>query len=691
MFKHFLLFLTFILFSVSSIAQCKASQRSKVLVQTLERMHYAPIENNEENQQRVAHNFFLGLDPYRVLFSETDVKNTGIHQPYFMDTLSDNNCAFIDAMMVLYTQRIKQFGIELNAGTSQAISFAKDDSITFGYAGTPQFASDDEGRKKRLQKLIRLHCLLNANEMLEDGNTLPELLKKNDAEIRETVKLDLNCDINQARQFENDIDQTNYLIECLQSAIAEAYDPHTEYFDAATKNAFSKSLSSDGRSFGLFISENENHEKVIGGLMPGGHAWRQNTVNVGDKILSVQLGIIRLVDFRCMNVAEFESLIDNGSENKMILELEKSSGEKQVVMIRKELVRTEDNVINGLLLEGNDQKVGYISLPAFYSSGSFYVDNGCANDVGKEILKMRNDGINGLIIDVRNNGGGDLSEAIELAGLFIDVGPMGMLVDRAGKPSILKELNKGVLYSGPLVIMINGFSASASEILAAVLQDYNRALLVGNASYGKSTAQRICPLHSNINQMNATTQPLAYVKVTGSMAYRITGNTHQKTGVQPHIALTDVYAQMGITEAAYPTSLSGSFVDKPLTYKKFSDFPLDSLRAKSNRRMAASEYEQYLLANKSRWQKKEFTLRLDPIHFTDELKKPEAFAELNKELLEKLKCPFVITAAEESLFLIKMDEYLSEVYEYQKVSLSEDFQLHETFNIMCDLISLQSK
>jgi carboxyl-terminal processing protease len=695
-FRYFLLLrisfaATIFLVSQDTFSQCKTSVRTKVMVQTLARVHVSPIQNNEHNSSAIAEAFFLKIDPYRILYSQVDLSDAAVHRKYFLDTLDHHNCDFIEQMLVLHKERLIKFHKELGEYTSSAITFLKGDSITLNWSRHREFTKNDDERKKRFQKIMRYRTLMQADELAEENGTIAATLKTNESQIRLLIKEDLDCEVDILNQLKTDQEISDYLMEALLQAIAEGYDPHTQYFSIEKKNAFSALVSSDGKSFGIIIDDNENNEKIIAGLIPGSAAWKQNNVHVEDKILSIKLGAKAIEDFRCTSGEELSAMLDNSAENRVELQLQKSSGEKILVQLRKEVIQSEDNVINGLILENDKQKVGYISLPAFYSSGSFYVDKGCANDVGKEILKMKAEGIKGLILDLRNNGGGNLGETIDLAGLFIDVGPIGMLVDNTGKPGILKELSKGVLFDGPLIIMINGFSASASEFLAGVLQDYNRALIVGSTSYGKSTAQSIFPIYNSINQFNSKNEPLAFVKATQSIGYRITGYSHQKKGVVPDLQLTNVYGQLGISESTYPNAIDAEFVDKPLIYKKFKSLPIEELQKRSKARLDNDEVVQYIISNKSKWQKSEYTLHLDPTSFDKELLKLNAHKEFMEEIVPRLKCPFSVTTTTANLSVIAMDEYLKEVFEFQKQDANEDFQLHETFLILCDLISLSNQ
>lgn len=679
-------------------SQCKTSQRSHVMVQTLARVHYAPVANNVQTQEFIALNFFLQIDPNRVLFTQADVNNTKNFQPYFLDTLSNSNCDFIEGIIALYKEHLLRFNEEVSTISRAKLNFIANDSIRLSVRGGKTFTATEEMRKIFLEKSFKVDVLQYALKMQEEKDSpetipqpLTDYIKANESIIKSNVASELICEVDKAQSFKTDADYEAFLMEALLKAIALAYDPHSAYFDMTTNKSFTGSLSSDTRSFGIIIADNDAHEKVIAGLVPGSDAWRQNTLNVNDKILSVTIGGKQITDLRCIKAEELTGMLDNNANNRASIEIEKESGNKQVVQLRKEAIRVDENVITGLILQEGSTKIGYLSLPAFYTSSSWYVDKGCANDVGKEIMKMNQEGIKGMILDLRNNGGGALHEAVDLAGLFIDVGPICMTVAKDGKPTIVKELNKGTLYNGPLIVMVNGFSASASEVFSAVLQDNNRALIVGQRTYGKSTGQAMFPIHNNVKQLGSTNTPLAYLKATGFMVYRITGKTHQNSGVEPHVSLPNIFAELDISESSYSNTLQGGFVEKNLVYKKAADLPTDSLLQRSKRRMAASAYYLRLNENKAIWPKKEYAIALNPKVFEKEMEKTNAYADFILSLEKELKCPFEITAATANLMVIKVDAYLKTVFDEQSKMLQKDADLHETFHIMKDLIQLQPK
>ena len=248
--------------------------------------------------------------------------------------------------------------------------------------------------------------------------------------------------------------------------------------------------------------------------------------------------------------------------------------------------------MKGFLLKGA-KTVGYISLPAFYtdwedSKGA----NGCANDVAKEILKLKKENIGALILDLRYNGGGSMEEAVALSGLFIDAGPVGQVKSRETKVFTMKDVNRGTVWDGPLLVLVNGSSASASEMVAGTLQDYNRALILGSPTYGKATAQVVLPMDTTIDLTNFNGQATAssYIKVTISKLYRVNGTTAQASGIKPDIALPDPPEAMVQREADEPFALSPTPIEANKYYHPLPALPLAAEQEIATRAMAANDY-----------------------------------------------------------------------------------------------------
>ena len=678
--RIFFLLVLLVLRSSDLISQCIASRNSLLLLRELNAFHYAPLPLNAASGERVIDEFFLQIDPHRILFDKNDINSMRSWANLLLDTGSNEACKFIVTTSDLYVQRKKELLVMLSELSKVKPAMNSSDTIFFQRKDVRSFESNHEERIKRIKKLFRFEYLILAMQRKEEGVSIEQYLASSDAMIRADVLPSFLC--SRGLDEKSVVDEI-FFIDCLLKAIAVAHDPHSAFFGAQEMQDFTSSLSSDSKTVGVFFEKDNNGNMLVGGLLPGGPAWKMNNVNVGDRIISVSSGSVNLSSFQCMEPGELENKIDFSNSDLLDLYIEKTGGVRVHVILRKEPARVDENVINSAILSDGSHKIGYVSLPAFYSSSSYFIDKGCANDLGKEIMKLNADKMSALILDLRNNGGGDLEEATDIAGLFIDVGPIGMMTDNSHKPIVIKELNKGVIYAGPLVILINSFSASASEVIAAVLQDYNRALIVGTTSYGKSTAQQIIPLP--IEKLTGKSE--GYVKETFAMLHRISGNTHQGVGVVPDIQLVDHLSDIHMSESEESYFLKGVQLDKQLVYKKFADLPKENLRKVSVTRQNANAGISWLLANKEKWPSMSYRLSLNASVFESDLNGLNAFEEIQEQMQEKITCPFTFASCSSNLALIEMDTYLSDVLAKQAEIAKVDYQLHETFQISIDLIN----
>ncbi|HRA74074.1 MAG TPA: carboxy terminal-processing peptidase, partial [Flavobacterium sp.] len=300
-----------------------------------------------------------------------------------------------------------------------------------------------------------------------------------------------------------------------------------------------------GLSLGLNVTLNEKEEIIIEEVVPGGPAARTNKFEKGDVVLKVsnKKGDDYLVS--CTSLDKIGELIFSDSNEIIEMTIQKKNGNILDILLQKQIMKATANAVSSFVVE-KGIKIGYIEIPNFYSDFDGYSPEGCADDVAKEIIKLKQDNIQGLVIDLQDNGGGSMEEAIKLAGMFIDYGPVSVLVNSKKKQTILKDYDRGSIYYGPIVILINGNSASASEFFSAAMQDYNRAMIVGSTSLGKASMQTILPLDDNQQD---------FVKLTVEKFYRITGKSNQIKGIIPDIALPILYDSIVAREISYKTAL----------------------------------------------------------------------------------------------------------------------------------------
>ncbi|MEP6952404.1 MAG: S41 family peptidase, partial [Ginsengibacter sp.] len=381
---------------------------------------------------------------------------------------------------------------------------------------------------------------------------------------------------------------------------------------------------------------------------PGSPVFKSGQINKGDKLLSVQWEDKAPIDVSSGGLKQLYDVLGMSNHDKATLKIKKQDGsERSVVLFKaKSEEDDEENKVKSFLLKGS-RTIGFISLPSFYQDweNERVGVKGCANDVAKEILKLKKENIEGLIIDLRYNGGGSMQEAIELSGIFIDAGPVGQDKGRDTKVYTLKDMNRGTIYDGPLMLMVNSYSASASEMVAGTLQDYHRAVIVGTPTYGKATTQIVLPMDTAVNMEKdfSNIKSDSYLKVTVSELYRVNGTTAQAKGVQPDIVLPDMPEAHPQREADNPYVLISSPIEANKYFKPYPALVLDNLRILAKNKTDSSYYfrqlKKYLGFEKEVQQKKDVSLLLsDAI----EEEKKEALKNIDTGILKKEPVPYTI-------------------------------------------------
>lgn len=488
-----------------------------------------------------------------------------------------------------------------------------------------------------------------------------------------------------------------YVSTLFLKTMAQAFDPHTDYMSSWEVQSMFADLSSEGYSFGIGFREMSNAEIVVDYLVPGGAAWKSGLLHKTDILLDVGQGEDRL-NVIASSYAEIADYLDAISPEEMVtFTVRTSTGLTREVSLQKEKERREENVVRGFVLEGA-RKVGYIDLPGFYSNWEQPGTSASANDVASAILKMRRENIEGLILDIRFNGGGSLFEAVEMAGLFIDEGPLGYTRDRTGDVQLIRDMHRGMVYSGPLVVLMNHGSASASEFVAATLQDYHRAVLVGGTTYGKGTAQDILPLDE---KMSANWTPAGikegpgFADVTVRRFYSPSGASIQGRGVQPDVPLPDVLETVIPGEASEPGAFHADSVGRRVDFRTLAYPPTALLKQASAARVRDDPFYALIREIEQHFEKGE------PMPEERAMPSLEACVEDQEQfntLLQKIEIaragiqpPFTVKNPESDKFRLEVDQHMKQVNDNYLDYLSHDSDLKEAYSVINDLITNNSR
>lgn len=570
-----------ILFCLPLAGISQVQQKAIVLKRFLEKSHFAPRPVNDSFSAAVYQKMLDQLDYYKIYFTEEQIISLEKYRFSIDDELNGKQGDFCKALATAYHAAQEKGEQTGKALLQMPFSFTVNQSFQYGKEIT--YAKDDAALKKRWQQYLGwriLNGLMSQWETLKEDSVdapLPETtgswFKQEEASVRKQILKRVDQRLSQ--HAKGGLPETEALIEQMYlGAIANCFDPHSDYFDSKAKEDFSTSLSTEILQYGFSFDETDEGSFVISALAPGGAAWNSGNMYAGDKILQVKTKSGKVLKAEETNYIELSGLFREQGKEEIEFTLRSADGNTRQVKLQKQAVQNEENIVRGYVLEG-EKKFGYIALPSFYTSWGDQTGSGCANDLSKEIIKLKREKIEGLILDLRYNGGGSVHEAIEIAGIFIEAGPMGIIKETGTKSSTLKDPSRGSIYDGPLMVLINGQSASASELVAATLQDYQRAIIVGSPSFGKATMQVMLPLDTTLfgkdgllpEKMGMQKNYRDYAKVTVGKLYRINGSTNQLYGVLPDIELPDAFESLSYTERSLPFALLADTTTQKVEYR----------------------------------------------------------------------------------------------------------------------------
>jgi len=658
------------------------------------------IELNHLSPRPVDDSFSLALfrsllkiaDRRRLLFTEAEYKTLLSYSTDLDDELNGKGWKFFNLFESSYQLSLKRADSIINKLLQKPFDFSLNESITTSSEETFNFAGDISILSNRWSRYLKYRALNQLFDLASNdssGNTtLKTSINTSEVKVRDRIRMSETKTLKKA--LDHSIGFSDYVFQLYLNALASCFDPHTNYFSQEGKEEFKEALSTEALSFGLELDENEKGQIVINDLTPGGPAWKSGDVNEGDELLSLQWEGKEVVEMAGLSLEDAYEVLDQSFNGRLVLKSKKSDGTVKIVFLRKEKLENEENIVKGFVLKG-EKKIGYILLPAFYTQWENETGSSCANDVAKEIVKLKRENIDALILDIRYNGGGSLGEAMQMAGIFIDEGPLMGQKQKDGKVVYLKDPNRGTIYNGPMALMVNGQSASASEILAAALQDYNRVVVIGSNTFGKATMQQMMVLDTLTNKPGDISKAKDIVKITAGKLYRLNGETAQLHGVTPDIALPDAFDGMDFREKFFPFALASDVVTKNGYYKPLAALPISELANKSSERINENKefraIRNMVTAMKARRTKTE-TIPLSVDGF-------EKWATQRKLELDNSEghesSAGVFTADNHGLdkaLLVGNSGYAKEINKEWLQNITEDIYVQEAFLVLCDLVRL---
>jgi carboxyl-terminal processing protease len=684
-----------LLWSTASVgySQHDFCSKAEKLTETFEAYHVAPIGVGNELSDRAYTMFIQDLDKSRLYFTAPDIEYLNTFSDKLDDEILQQHCVFLDTVTAIYHARVGQVFALIEALAAVPIDYNSTGFLTFNSGKRSDYVQDIAALGKRWERWFRYLVqmqMFKGNDNAHFSN--PDSVKAFEAVARVKIKTALQCRVEvilnayEALRVE--------LGEQLLNTLALCYDPHSAYFSQESKDEFNDLLSTELKSFGVYFWKNGDGNFEVEEMIAGGAAWRSNQIHESDIVVEVTPRGEAPIDLSCLSSYGLESELSSSNIDHISLKLKNAGGQIIEVELDKDLVADQENVITSFVLN-NEKKIGYIVVPSFYTNNEKDQREGCANDVAKEILKLKKEGVEGLIFDLRFNGGGSLMEATDLSGIFIDVGPISIMEGMRNKPYLLKDFNRGTAYAGPMIVLINGASASASEVFAGCMQDYNRALIVGNTTYGKATGQIVVPMDTMLWQSQDPNNEITdYINITVSNLYRINRSTHQGTGVVPDIEIPDAWAQYMTAEKDEAHYIKTDSIQKKAYYTAWPALPKAELLQLSKARIGAdSVFQQMTVVMDSMDQTKDnetrFSLQFDAfiLEQMEEERAHDVLNALSEYKTKKLNVAWHAFDVE----IFKMDDQMSERSEYVRELVEADIQIVESYQIMLDYLMITNQ
>lgn len=673
------LFALLLFVTISTHAQdfSKVMNNAFLITRMIEKFHVQPRALNNELSKDLFRLFVDKADPDRIIFLAEDIKQLASYENSLDEEIGLRKTGFLQLASSILQKRRKQNDSLVQIICKHPFNFSLNEKITV--ADDTSYATSLASKQKKIYqhlKWITLDYITdNSDQLLNfSPSKQKQFIDSTELFFRNQLRVSFRKAYEQSQNIEKAVTSTGNIF-C--KSLALCYDPHTEFMPLDEKEEFDEELGQKPLRFGFQLDKNESDEVIIGKLSPGSPAFKNGVIKPGDKILSIQENGMPVIDIADYNFEQVDSVFNTIKSEKLFLTLKKPDGTSRQTFLFKERFASEEDEedkVQGYVLKGV-KNIGYISVPDFYLDWENEETgiHGCANDVAKEIIKLEKENIEGLIIDIRYNGGGSVQEAIDLSGIFIDGGPVGQFKTKEAKIITLKDVNGGRIFSGPMVVMVNGYSASASEMFSAAMQDYNRAIIAGTPTYGKATGQIFFPLDTTVTRETiAKIKTDQYLKITTSALYRVTGTTAQQHGVTPDIILPDLLQGFGEKEKNEDFSFRLLPIEKNKYYKPYNVLNFSQVKPLAQSFVDTSRYfiklKEYETWYKQADEQKEFSLKLDDVlqfkkkqqeyldFFESFTQKPSFIIENDRLQKERLKASSWLTEMDEETKKLLIDD-----------------------------------
>ncbi|PZR19052.1 MAG: tail-specific protease, partial [Flavobacterium psychrophilum] len=683
-------------------------EKDKLLLElitfVIEKGHYDPAKIDDAFSKGVYKSYLESLDPSKRFFIQSDIDEFSKYEDKIDDMIQSKDLSFFDLTYNRLQKRIKESEGFYKDILAKPFDFTTNEEFNADYEKMP-YPKDDADLKKRWEKQLKLSVLSTitdkqkiqetpadknkdakmandpaAKKAFEDKkaeDTKPKSFEELEKEARESSLKSLNDYFDVIDDLSRDEWFSVYL-----NAIAERFDPHTFYFAPDDKEKFDTSMRGSLEGIGARLQKKGDYVE-ISELIPGGPAWRGKELEQGDLIMKVAQGKETPVDIAGLRLDDTVKKIKGPKGTEVRLTVKKVDGSIKVISIVREVVEIEETYAKSSVVKKDGKTYGVIYLPKFYIDFEDKNSRDAAKDVALEVKRLKEQKVDGIIMDLRDNGGGSLKTVVDITGLFVQQGPVVQVKSAGKQKEVLNDTDSSVLYDGPLVVLVNNFSASASEIFAAAIQDYHRGVIMGSKhTYGKGTVQNLIDLNQFVR--NNSMGDLGALKTTTQKFYRINGGSTQREGVMSDIVMPDRYSYIDMGERDVDNAMPWDKID-PASYKPLNT-NFSGVIANSKQRMA-NNAQFKLMDENAKWvfeKKDDNTYSLNIDKFKAEVAKSEATAKKFKALNDyKNNLTFEGLPYEKEIFA--KEPLLAEKKQRWYESLSKDIYVEEALNVLGDM------
>ncbi|SEA59295.1 carboxy terminal-processing peptidase [Psychroflexus halocasei] len=667
------------------------SDKDKVLIELISFVvsqgHYDMKNIDDEFSAAVYKDFIKSIDPMKRYFTKGQISELQEYETEIDDAISDKNIDFFNHAHQSLTKQMQTAETFYEDILSQPFDFTKTETISTDYDNI-DYTSSDEELKERWRDQLKFSTLATYADLIKDEENKVENEEGYTMKSKDSLEIEAR-DITR-KSMENyfstmsELERKDWFSIYVNSIVSQ-FDPHTNYLAPQDKERFDISMSGKLEGIGARLQKQRDEVKILE-VISGGPAWKNGQLEVGDIIQKVkQEDEDQAVTITGMRLEDAVDLIKGPKETVVTLTVKKVDGSLQNIQIIRDVVEIEETYAKSATTNKDGRKYGIINLPKFYFDVNDYKERNAASDIKKQIEFLQKENAEGLIIDLRNNGGGSLSTVVDIAGFFIENGPVVQVRDKQNDVDVLKDKDKKIIWEKPLVILVNELSASASEILAAAMQDYERAVIIGSKqTYGKGTVQNVVDL--NRWMRNSSLGDMGALKITTQKFYRINGGSTQLKGVASDVAVPDRYSYIDLGERDYENPMPWDKIE-PADYKKWNGYSnLQEVIKESSKRLLEQETIK-LIDENAQWirtQRDEKAYSLNYIKYQEDEK---ALEEMSKkfEAISDYQNNLTFNAIASEAKTFKTDTTLAEKRERWFENLTHDVYIEEAVTVLSQL------